>query len=186
MKKFIIFFLLTVNLFALQFFTNYYKALQYAKYYNRPIFLMIVSSNCSHCIRFARALAKKQDIQNYINKNYIVLLIDTTITNFIPPNIDYNGYVPYFVLLLPNGYPYTPSIKGEIDINTLFEYLYNGKLLFQKVEELAIKPEDVLRLKKREFYYFGFEGEYRGKTARVEPTEILIRLPDTRSSGEIK
>jgi len=61
-----------------------------------------------------------------------------------------------------------------------------GRIMTREVEELAIKPEDVLRLKKREFYYFGFEGEYRGKTARVEPTEILIRLPDTRSSGEIK
>jgi hypothetical protein len=61
-----------------------------------------------------------------------------------------------------------------------------GRVITREVEELAVKPEDVLRLKKREFYYFGFEGEFKGKTARVEPTEVVIKLPDATSRGEIR
>ena len=62
----------------------------------------------------------------------------------------------------------------------------NGGVMTREVEEYAIRPEDVLRLKKREFYYFGFEGEYKGKTARVEPTEVVIKMPDARATGGIR
>jgi len=54
----------------------------------------------------------------------------------------------------------------------------SGGVMTREVEEYAIKPEDVLRLKKREFFYFGFEGEFKGKTARVNPTEIVIKMPN--------
>jgi len=59
----------------------------------------------------------------------------------------------------------------------------NGGVMTREVEEIAIKPEDVLRLKKREFFYFGFEGEFKGKTARVEPTEVIIQMPNARAVG---
>jgi len=62
----------------------------------------------------------------------------------------------------------------------------NGGIMTREVEEIAIKTEDVLRLKKREFFYFGFEGEFKGKTARVEPTEIMIQMPDVLSDGKIR
>jgi len=62
----------------------------------------------------------------------------------------------------------------------------NGGITTREVEEVAIKPEDVLRLQKREFFYFGFEGEFKGKTARVEPTEIMIQMPNATSRGEIR
>jgi len=62
----------------------------------------------------------------------------------------------------------------------------NGGITTREVEEMAIKPEDVLRLQKREFFYFGFEGEYKGKTARVEPTEIMIEMPNALATGEIR
>ena len=62
----------------------------------------------------------------------------------------------------------------------------NGGVMTREVEEYAINPEDVLRLKKREFFYFGFEGEYRGKTARVEPSEIVIKMPNALATGKIR
>ena len=62
----------------------------------------------------------------------------------------------------------------------------NGGVMTREVEEYAINPEDVLRLKKREFFYFGFEGEYKGKTARVEPSEIVIKMPNALATGNIR
>ena len=69
-----------------------------------------------------------------------------------------------------------------------FSYILNtnGGVMTREVEEFAIRPEDVLRLKKREFFYFGFEGEYKGKTARVDPTEIVIKMPNALAIGGIR
>jgi hypothetical protein len=62
----------------------------------------------------------------------------------------------------------------------------NGGVMTREVEEYAVSPEDVLRLKKREFFYFGFEGEFKGKTARVNPTEVIIKMPNALATGEIR
>ena len=53
----------------------------------------------------------------------------------------------------------------------------DGGITSREVEEINIKPEDITRLKKREFYYFGFEGEFMGKTAPVRESEIMIQMP---------
>jgi len=53
----------------------------------------------------------------------------------------------------------------------------DGGITAREVEEQLVRVEDVLRLKPREIYYFGFEGEYRGKTAPVHSSEIIIKLP---------
>lgn len=53
----------------------------------------------------------------------------------------------------------------------------NGGITSREVEELNIKPEDITRLQKREFYYFGFEGEFKGKTAPVKQSNIMIQMP---------
>ena len=121
------------QLFSFQFYTNYDKALIKSREKNKPIFLMILSSNCPHCINFTKSLIKKYEVLNYIQSNFITLLIDITENNHIPPYIDYNGFVPYFVVLLPNGYQLAPSIKGEIDINSLYDYLYNSLILYRKL-----------------------------------------------------
>jgi len=54
----------------------------------------------------------------------------------------------------------------------------DGGISTREVEEEVIKAEDVMRLQKREFFYFGFEGEFKGKTAPVREAEYKIKLPD--------
>lgn len=53
-----------------------------------------------------------------------------------------------------------------------------GGVTSREVEEFAILPHDVLRLDKREFYYFGFEGQFFGKTNAVNPAAINIIFPN--------
>ncbi|HHO42283.1 MAG TPA: conjugal transfer protein TraD [Epsilonproteobacteria bacterium] len=53
-----------------------------------------------------------------------------------------------------------------------------GGVTSREIEEFAILPHDVLRLDKREFYYFGFEGQFFGKTNAVKPASINIQFPN--------
>lgn len=55
-----------------------------------------------------------------------------------------------------------------------------GGITSREVEELNIENDDVTTLQKREFYYFGFEGRFKGKTLRVKGSKIQIIMPDVR------
>lgn len=57
----------------------------------------------------------------------------------------------------------------------------NGGINSREVEELNIEIDDVTNLQKREFYYFGFEGRFKGKTLRVKDGKLLIQMPDLTS-----
>ncbi len=54
----------------------------------------------------------------------------------------------------------------------------NGGFSTRQMAEFAILPEDMQRLQKREFYYFGFEGQFYGKTNAVKPVNFHIELPN--------
>lgn len=54
----------------------------------------------------------------------------------------------------------------------------HGGLRGTEVEEDVIRETDLLRLKPREFYYFGFEGIFKGKTEKTNDNEIEIELPN--------
>lgn len=56
-------------------------------------------------------------------------------------------------------------------------YSSEGSISAREVEEEIIKIEDAMRLNPREIYYFGFEGQYVGKTAPIHPSEIMVRPP---------
>lgn len=51
-----------------------------------------------------------------------------------------------------------------------------GGITGREIDEEAILPEDVLRLGKRELYYFGFEGQFFGKTRKISPTPCEIEM----------
>lgn len=53
----------------------------------------------------------------------------------------------------------------------------SGILNAREVDIDIIKPTDALNLKKREYYYFGFEGNYFGKTPPISPVNMNFNLP---------
>lgn len=53
----------------------------------------------------------------------------------------------------------------------------NGGIRSTEVEEELLQETDFLELKPREFFYFGFEGKFRGKTDPIEDSNIKIQLP---------
>jgi len=61
----------------------------------------------------------------------------------------------------------------------------HGGITVRETDEFAILPEDMLRLDKREFYYFGFEGQFYGKTSAVKPANFDIELPNILQAKEV-
>ena len=60
-----------------------------------------------------------------------------------------------------------------------------GGITVRETDEYTILPEDMLRLQKRGFYYFGFEGQFFGKTNAVKPVNFKILLPNILQEEEV-
>jgi hypothetical protein len=54
----------------------------------------------------------------------------------------------------------------------------NGVLNAREVDFDIVKENDGLNLKKREYFYFGFEGNFKGKTPPTEPINTKFILPN--------
>jgi len=54
----------------------------------------------------------------------------------------------------------------------------NGGMRGTEVEEDVLSETDFLTLQPREFFYFGFEGAFKGKTVPVSPCDVQIKLPN--------
>lgn len=57
----------------------------------------------------------------------------------------------------------------------------NGGIRSTEVEEDVLKETDFLELKEREFFYFGFEGKFKGKTTRTDDPYIKIIYPSMKN-----
>lgn len=53
----------------------------------------------------------------------------------------------------------------------------DGNITAREVDEDIIKIQEVMRLNPREIYYFGFNGQFKGKVAPVRTSEIMVRPP---------
>ncbi|WP_372683767.1 type IV secretory system conjugative DNA transfer family protein [Desulfosarcina sp.] len=58
-----------------------------------------------------------------------------------------------------------------------------GGITMRCAEEAAVRPEDVLNLRKRIFYLFGINGRYKGKTELVKPSRLKVEYPDIISKA---
>lgn len=59
----------------------------------------------------------------------------------------------------------------------------DGGIRSTEVEEEVLKESDFFTLKMREFFYFGFEGAFKGKTAPTKEGHIQIELPKVINNG---
>lgn len=132
MRKIILILLIASNLLFGKVFYNLENAINYATQVRKPILLFIYSPTCPHCSNYFYQMKSNRRILAYIARNYVVCMLSVNKAQ-IPPNIDFTGLVPYTDILFFNGKPIAPSIKGEIPMNYLYEYLLQGNILFQKI-----------------------------------------------------
>ena len=104
------------------------------------------------------------NLTNAVGKDYAETIIDTISSKVI------------MRLNATNSAQVLTALGGTRTVHTPFLNL-DGSIMSRQQEEDIIKVENITRLKKREFYYFGFEGEFKGKTAPVQPSEIKINMP---------
>lgn len=60
--------------------------------------------------------------------------------------------------------------------------LSTQSIMTREAKEDALTADDILTLDPREFFYFGMEGKFKGKTVRVNDTELKIIMPDLQKN----
>ena len=70
------------------------------------------------------------------------------------------------------------TIYGGTKYRNTVQLNLHGGLRATEVEEDVIREIDLLRLENREFFYFGFEGVFKGKTDPLGDSMVEIILPD--------
>lgn len=77
------------------------------------------------------------------------------------------------------------TIYGGTKFRSTVQLNLHGGLRGTEVEEDVMKEIDLLRLENREFFYFGFEGEFKAKTDPIGDPSIQIVLPDIIQKARI-
>ena len=70
------------------------------------------------------------------------------------------------------------KLYGGVEKRTSTQLTLNGGIRTGSTEEDVLKETDFTELRPREYYYMGFEGKFKGKTAPVESSKIMIVLPE--------
>jgi type IV secretory pathway TraG/TraD family ATPase VirD4 len=77
----------------------------------------------------------------------------------------------------PSTADYISSYSGEVDKFTPIMQM-GGNATIRSMKEALISTLDVQTLKEREFYYFGFEGIFKGKSSFVPESSLNIVYPN--------
>lgn len=72
---------------------------------------------------------------------------------------------------------YAGTLKKYAPILTL-----GGGIMIREVDEPAIKPEDAMELKTRDFYMFSMSGAYRGRANILPPPAINVIYPEIQTA----
>jgi len=62
-------------------------------------------------------------------------------------------------------------------MKSMLNMINSGGIVGREQEGFVLAPEQLIRLNPREFYYFGFEGQFFGKTKQVDQSEIVVVSP---------
>ena len=109
----------------------------------------------------------KQDLVAELGPAYTGKILDNTNTKIV------------FRVNDPNTASYASRMAG---MRKRFSPIMSlgGGLSVREIEESRVPPENFLRLRRREFYAFTFDGMYRGRTLDVRPCDE-IRFPEIKN-----
>lgn len=109
----------------------------------------------------------KQDLVAELGPAYTGKILDNTNTKIV------------FRVNDPNTASYASRMAGTAKRFSPIMSL-GGGLSVREIEESRVPPENFMRLARREFYAFTFDGIYMGKTLDVQPCEE-IRFPEIKN-----
>ena len=111
------------SLFAVDEF-NIYNAYDKAQRLNKPIYLLIASSKCSHCVTHIENTIKPNF--KLITKDYVFALIDV-VKEPVPKKLGFGGTTPTTYILSPKGEMMINPITGNFPpayLHKLLETMY--------------------------------------------------------------
>jgi len=113
MKILILIWISVTVLFAngVQFENNFDKALKRAKAQNKEVMMMYSAVWCPECNYMKEIVFKSKDVSNYLEKNFVVLLLDIQ-KDKLPEGFDYPG-IPVFFFLDKNAKEKEKIIGGS-------------------------------------------------------------------------
>ena len=105
MKKILLFLIITtLSLFALgeeihnfKYETSYYTAMKKAKEQNKALLIMMEKHGCPNCAYMKDIVFERENILNYVNENYIVVLLDVNRRNYPKRFISMRAPTFYFL-----------------------------------------------------------------------------------------
>lgn len=93
-----------------------------------------------------------------------------------------NANAKIFLRLVDVDTAYNASLYGG-EIIKWDNMISTGSIMSKQNKESMLNSENFLTLEPREFYYFGMEGNYKGKTVKMEDPEIKIITPEEKSDN---
>ena len=106
---------------------NIYNAFEKAQETNRPIYYVVASAGCSHCVNYLQDTVYPSF--ELINKDFVFALSDISAGDKVPSNLPFNGTTPTTYILAPTGELMAAPIEGNFDethLKTLLSKLYEA------------------------------------------------------------
>jgi thioredoxin-related protein len=101
---------LSLNAASINWEKDYEKAIKKAKEQNKPIFVMISSPTCPECNYMKKHVFTKEEIKNFVNKNFISYQFDISDKN-IPKQMQFWG-IPRFYFSMDGENVYNKTMGG--------------------------------------------------------------------------
>ena len=101
---------LTLHAASINWEKDYDSAIQKAKKENKPIFVMVSSPTCPECNYMKKHVFTKDEVKNYVNKNFVSYQFDISDTN-IPEQMQFWG-IPRFYFSKDGKNVYNKTMGG--------------------------------------------------------------------------
>ena len=88
---------LVASLFAEVKYTDMFDAYEEAKIQNRTVLIMLAREGCPGCEHMQKVVFEDKEISNYINENYILVLLDVY-NEYVPEELEYFATPTFYFL----------------------------------------------------------------------------------------
>ena len=110
---------------------DYHSGLKESQKANKPMLVVYSSHHCRYCVQLDNTTFKNQQVIEYLDKNFVSVIVYTDENDFIPPGLR-TPSTPTIWFLYPTTEPMFEPILGAIDAENFYKALHIVKAEFDK------------------------------------------------------